>query len=392
MNRIKDIVKFIIHFIIHFIINLLIFPSKEIKSKCLLIIRLDAIGDYILFRNYIKELKQSQKYKDFSITLLGNVVWKELAEELDSEYVDRFIWLDRNKFAKDLFYRFSMLKLITSNGYEVVINPVYSRDFFYTDMIVNLVSAQQKIGNTGNLSNIEKWQKKISDKFYDKLVSTDNEVLFEFSRSKTFFEYILAEKINLDKPHIELKPKALNFRLPDNYVVLFIGASAKYRRWSVENFSKIGSYLNEVFGYNIVLCGGPNDRDESKIFSNYFQGEYLDLIGKTSLVELLYVIYNGSLMIANETSAPHMAVALNMNNIFVISNGNHYGRFTPYPKCMTSSYHVVYHPEIEKDMGNYKKLSNLYGHGSSLDIDEISIETVIHKINNILNKNTGWNL
>ena len=48
-------------------------------------------------------LKKSRKYKGYKITLLGNNSWKDLSEELDIEYVDEFIWLDRNKYNKDFF-------------------------------------------------------------------------------------------------------------------------------------------------------------------------------------------------------------------------------------------------------------------------------------------------
>jgi len=86
------------------------------------------------------------------------------------------------------------------------------------------------------------------------------------------------------------------------------------------------------------------------------------------------------MIVSNETFIPHMAVALGLKNIFVISNGNHFGRFIPYPSEITVSYFPIYHPEIEKNLENYKILSNTYGYGSKLDINEISPEDVIDKI------------
>ena len=97
LSKLKAAIKLIIYYFINTRIN----RSKEIKPKSLLLIRLDAIGDYVLFRNYIEILKKSEKYKDFNITLLGNSAWKSLSEELDGEYIDKFIWLDRYKFNKD---------------------------------------------------------------------------------------------------------------------------------------------------------------------------------------------------------------------------------------------------------------------------------------------------
>ena len=371
--------KILIRFLIYYFINLLVLPTKEIKSNSLLLIRLDAIGDYVLFRNYIEILKKSDKYKEYKVTLLGNSAWKSLSEELDSEYVDEFIWLDRNKFSKDFVYRYKKLKEITACGYEVVLSPVYSREFFYADAIVRLIYANEKIGSIGDTSNISAWQKNISYGYYTKLVPEKDELMFEFSRSKEFFENLLHVRLDIKKPHIDLKPKKLPFKLPQKYAILFIGASSSFRKWNIERFARVGEYLKEKHGYEIVLCGAPSDSEDATKFKNNFMGEYIDLVGNTSLVDLLYVIYNGNIIIANETSAPHFAVALEMTNIFVIYNGNHYGRFTPYPKDVSENYHVIYHPMIEQDLDDYKKLSNSYGFGSNLDINEISTENFIQK-------------
>ncbi len=376
--------KTLIKFIIFYCIDLTIKPSKEIQQKSLMIIRFDAIGDYILFRNFIEVLKKSEKYRDYKITLLGNNAWKSLSKELDSEFVDEFIWLDRNKFHKDFLYRYKKLKEITACGYEVVISSVYSREFSYADAIVKLIHANEKIGSVGDFSNIRVWQKNISDKYYTKLVDAKNDLMFEFSRNKEFFENLLHVRLDIIQPYIDLKEKKLSFELPKKYAILFIGASESYRKWNIEGFTKVGEYLKEKYGYEIVLCGASSDTDDAFKFRKYFSGEYIDLVGKTSLIDLLYVIYNGNLMIANETSAPHLAVALEMTNVFVIYNGNHYGRFTPYPKNVSENYHVIYHPKIETDLDDYKKLSNSYGYGSNLDINEINVEFVKEKISKVL--------
>ena len=147
-------------------------------------------------------LKKSRKYKGYKITLLGNNSWKDLSEELDIEYVDEFIWLDRNKYNKDFFYRYKKLKEVVSKGYEVVLSPMYSREFFVGDTIVNLVHADKKIGSSGDISNIRIWQKKISDKYYSNLISAKTGTMFEFNRNKEFFENLLNVKLDIVKPNI----------------------------------------------------------------------------------------------------------------------------------------------------------------------------------------------
>jgi len=366
-------------------VNLLVFSSKEIKPKSILFIRLDAIGDYVMFRNFIKELKDNQEYKNYNITLLGNNAWKDLAEELDSDYIDSFIWLDRKRFNRDFIYRYKKLTEVTLQGYEVILSPVFSREFFYADAIVKLVKAKEKIGSIGDLSNIKRWQKYISDKYYDKLIKADENIIFEFYRNKEFFENLSGESISITKPSISLSERELPISLPSSkYAVIFLGASADFRQWPVSSFAKVAQFLVDDYQFEIILCGAPAEQKSAKQFKNIFTRKCVDLVGKTSLFELLYVLQGAELLLSNETSAPHFAVALEMKNVFVISNGNHYGRFTPYPKAVSEDYHVIFHPEIEKDLDDYKKLSNNYGFGSGLNINEISVESVKRKINDVL--------
>jgi ADP-heptose:LPS heptosyltransferase len=382
-SHIKVFIKFFLHNIIDFLVLLQCRIKNQVRHniKQILLIRLDAIGDYILFRNFIEVLKRDSKYSDYRITLLGNIVWKDLAENLDKNYIDNFIWIDIKKFSRNLFYRYKKMIEIIPNNYELLIHPTYSRTYD-ADKIVNVVNAKIKIGSIGDFSNIKKWQKKISDKYYTLLIPAKKEIMFEFYRNKEFFGKLLDEEIKISKPCIKI-PENYDFslKLPDlDYAVLFISAYSDIRKWSVRNFAELAKWIKNNLNYEIVLCGGKEDIKEVNIFEEIYGNHYLNLVGKTTLTDLIFILKNSKMIVSNETFIPHMAVALGLENIFVISNGNHFGRFIPYPSEITTSYFPVYHPEIEKNLGNYKGLSNTYGYGSKLDINEISIEDVINKI------------
>lgn len=376
--------KIIIQFFIYFLIDIFISSSKTIKPKSLLLIRIDGIGDYILFRNFIKIIKRDSKYKDYSITLLGNVSWRSLCEELDSEHLDNCIWLNRDKFSKDIFYRYKKLQELASTGYEVIISPVYSREYFMGDNIIKHVNANEKIGSCGDCTNMKKWQRNISDKYYNTLISARDDVIFEFSRNKEFFENLLENKINIFKPSIKKQKNNLKYKLPDKYAVFFIGASIDFRKWSIENFVEIGNYLNEHYSYDIVLCGTSADIEKANHFEDKYNDKALNLVGKTSLVELLTIISSGDLILSNDTSAAHLAVSSEIPNTFVISNGNTYGRFVPYPEEISRNYHAIYHPDIDNNLDNYKKISSSYGFRTNLNINQISFDKVKKKIDRVL--------
>ena len=103
--------------------------------RSLLIVQIEGIGDYILFRNFLEALKTSERYKGYSITFCGNESCKDIALAFDSQTVSNFIWIKNNSFKRHLFYRFASLAKIRKKGFEVVINPVYSRDSILEDSI-----------------------------------------------------------------------------------------------------------------------------------------------------------------------------------------------------------------------------------------------------------------
>ena len=377
----KQFFKFIFFKIIDFFAKSKV---NEKKAKSLLLVRIDAIGDYILFRNFIEILKNSEKYGEYKITLLGNVLWKQLALEFDKKYVDNFIWLDSGKLEKNFIYRFKKLKELSRNKYDIIINPVFSRHFFFDDAIVKIIDADKKIGSRGDVTLTRKWLKKISDKYYTELVPAQEKITFEFFRNKEFFENLLGEKLDIIKPFIPLQNKILHFDLPENYAILFIGAKARKRKWDVRNFVEIAKFLKTGYGYEIVLCGGPADKDDAMRFSEFSDFKYIDLVGKTSLIDFFYVVARSSIMVSNETVAPHIAVAFGVRHIFVVSNGNHFGRFTPYPEQIHSGYYPVYHPEIEKNRNDFELLCKLYGNGSDLNINDIAVQMLKEKIKMVL--------
>lgn len=365
-------------------------PHKQDKS--IILMRLDAIGDYLLFRNFIEILKNSMKFKEYKITLLGNIRWKNLAEFLDSKYIDNFIWIDPAKFNKNPLYKFKTLKELSKYSWEILINPVYSRTFDM-DLLVKVIKAEEKIGSIGNLSNIKKWQKKISDKYYHKLLPATEEIIFEFYRNKEFFENLLEEKIDISKPFIDdndLNKIELNVKLPPKFFLIFLGGGAKFRRYSVDNWIRIVKKIHSNYSIPIVLCGGHSEVNDSLKFIEKYSKNIINIVNKTSLTEMIKIVEKAELVLSNESFVPHLCVALN-KQVIVVSNGNHFGRFTPYPKSMTKNYYAIYHPEVEKDLENYEKLSNAYQFISKLNINEIDYEKVISKIEEVLNFNFSIN-
>lgn len=364
------------------------FFIKKLRSKDnfpnILLIRLDSLGDYILFRNFIPELQKSSRFANHKLTLLGNEKWKEIAESLDNDYMDDFIWID----PKDLmnFKKcFHLLNNISKRKFRYIINPTISRSFYIDDLLIKSLDAKIKIGCSGDYFNISVTEKRKSDKFYDELIEIDNEKKFEFYRNKDFFEKLLQRKIELEKPFINL-PDNFNDNLNENkYALIVPGAGNPNRQWSPDNFKYVINHLLLEYKLTIYITGSIQEKNLCDDLSKLHKTDKVfNLAGEISSIELLRLIKDSKIMISNETGPVHIAALLKTNAI-CISNGNTLFRFNPYPDEISTSIKYIYPETIKNNYNNPEKVEK-YWDGSDLDMNEITKEEVIREIDNILKK------
>lgn len=380
-----NIYRFLIYLLIDFIIS---FYKQEKKNNSLLLIRLDLIGDYLLFRNFLEVIRESEKFKNYHITLLGNEIWKSLAEKFDKEFVDEFIWINRNKFNNNFFYKFKVLKKIYLKGFETVIECSYSREILFGDVIVKTSRAQNRIGSSGANDSYVKWKRNlITNKYYNHIIPARNDIIFEFERNKEFFSQILNQKITINKPYLSIEKVENKFSYLKNFIIVFPGATQKKRKWSTDKFAEVINYIISEYKLLIVIAGSKKDTVlAKKILSKVNYNLIEDLTGKTDLPQLAKLISKAKLLISNETGAIHFAAILNTPFI-CISIGNHFGRFHPYPDEMVVKEEYIFPDEIKKSLNYPNYLKTKYGYGSNLNINEISANDVIIKVDKFLRNN-----
>lgn len=380
-------VKFfnILRFLLYKAVNLTFFLIPQIKSpKTLLLIRLDSIGDYILVRDFIRIIKKSKKFYDYKITLCGNILWKDIALTFDSEIIDEFIWIDRKKFNDNPFYKFNVLKQVYRKGFEVAIDTTYSREILYGDSIVNTSRAKEKIGSAGSLDSYMRWKRILfTNKYYTNLIPHSPKNLFEFYRNKEFFENIFQEKTGLIKPSLNCSKIEINLPTSKKYAVIFPGAQEKKRRWASMNFEVVIEQLIKKYRLEIIIAGSLSDSAISRrMLKCHNSKECFDMTGKTTLPQLAKLISQAQILISNETSAVHFAAAVGTPFI-CISNGNHYGRFNPYPEEMNIKCRYIYPEDIEKNLSDQTYLEK-YRFDSNLDINSISSDKILKVLPELL--------
>ncbi|MDB5009841.1 MAG: lipopolysaccharide core biosynthesis protein [Mucilaginibacter sp.] len=312
-----------------------LFAKLRKPEKRLLIIKTDAIGDYILFRNFISIVNHSEKYKGYEIHLMGNKLWKEIVLNYDINYINKVFLINPD----DLYYSpLKTLKLgwhLFRKNYLVVLHPTHARTLI-ADGLAGLTAAKQIIGFDGDNQRILAKYKVKTDKFYTERLYHPESLSFEFDRSKFFFETILKKSIEINGPTIPV------YSTIKNGIIIFPGAGVVKRSWETDNFLALIKLIQQQTSQPVYLAGGPSEIGIGNYLEeNLPRGSVVNKIGKTSLPQLIELIGEASLVIANETSAIHIAAATKTNAVCILGGG-HFERFAPYPEYIINKPACVY--------------------------------------------------
>jgi ADP-heptose:LPS heptosyltransferase len=112
--------------------------------------------------------------------------------------------------------------------------------------------------------------------------------------------------------------------IPGEYVVLNIGATKPANRWSVDGFAGLAGMLRRRHNVSCVLTGGPEDVPMAQSIQDASAEGIYNMVGKTSLAELIDVIDGGTAMVTCDTGPMHLAVALGKRVVALFGPSDHH--------------------------------------------------------------------
>lgn len=118
-------------------------------------------------------------------------------------------------------------------------------------------------------------------------------------------------------------------RLPTDQPVLAINPcssrrSRNWRNWPIERYAEIADYAARQYGYQVVLTGGPSteERKFASAITRATETIPINLVGKTSLKEMLAVLKRASAVVSPDTGPAHMATAVGTPVIGLYAGSN----------------------------------------------------------------------
>jgi ADP-heptose:LPS heptosyltransferase len=306
------------------------------RDRTLLLIRLDEIGDYLLFRNQLEAYKASARWKSYRITLLGNERWRDLFTALDQPTVDDTIWVNKDRYLEDAPYRMAIWKQLRAGGFETVVAPSCMRPLLLDDLCM-LAAAPLHSFASVNINVHECWNR-LSDSLYTSLFKPSRSLMHEFDFNAEFSTWVSANRYPGNRPCIAMRPAALG---QGAYTICFVGASIRSKRWPAKRWLEFIALHRRHFSGRIVLAAGSSTA-ELKMAQEIQQRTGAESVaGKLTLWELLHWIAAAQAVVTNDTMAAHMSVSLNRPTV-IIANGTNYMRFSEYSHAGITQVAAVY--------------------------------------------------
>jgi ADP-heptose:LPS heptosyltransferase len=380
------------HFIrlgINYIIQSLLFcvPRKDLQ-KAVLVIKIDALGDFVIFVPSL--VRYRSVFPEKKITLLvSSRINKEIASRLIGSYVDEILLIDDKRFAKNFFYRLLFSLKLYREHFETVIYPVYFRRFI-GDFLTKVVKANHVIGFAGY--RIQEDDDRSFSDHYTTLITLPPEITNEFYKHKYLLEQLSPNTIfdayepffPLQKEDKENAQKLLRTHgVPSTYAVVFPGSGSPIRNWPVEKFKEIIEHLHTL-DTHVVLCGSKEESLIAKKIISLFENtsSITDLSGSTSSIfQLAAIIEQSKLYIGGDTGPTHISAAVGAPTVCLMGGGV-FMEFFPYGNLDKNR--VVYDKSMTCMNDNWKCSENNPFGAPAPCIENIKPKDVINEINSLL--------
>jgi heptosyltransferase-2 len=131
----------------------------------------------------------------------------------------------------------------------------------------------------------------------------------------------LERKINVSEAGNILKKFVSDTRKP----VIGIAPGATYgpaKKWLPDRFAETADRLSREFSAQTIIMGGKADQETAQAVLKSAKSPMINLCGKTTLYEAIYLISQCRLFISNDSGLMHVAGALNIPTVAIFGSTN----------------------------------------------------------------------
>jgi ADP-heptose:LPS heptosyltransferase len=296
-------------------------------DKGIIIIKLEKIGDFVLFVAYQLDLVSYYRQKGLKVSI---VVSKPNDELIDNSLYESLYIFNLDDIRNNVLRIFKWLRIFIRFKFETVIVFTHSPSIFHFGLSY-LISSRTKI-----ISSPDQLNSKVAN-FVVRILFDEIEVnqTNELSKNKIFVESILGKQLEFKLANFDyIRQDKLNL-IDKKFIAISPTAGWLKRAWSKSNFISLINSITGETDYAVILFGTKAEQLYCEQIKLECGGTVHNFAGKLSIKDYVKYLRSATAFIGNESGGSHLAFALGID-VFCILGGGHFGRFFPYDQDFLS--------------------------------------------------------
>ncbi len=297
-------------------------PLDLSEVRSVLVVRLDEIGDGVMFTPFLRELRRL--LPQAHITLVVKPANRNLIELCP--YVSEVLtyspqmrpWL-RPLLLPGRALRFAR-KHLRHQRYDLAVVPRWETDSWYATYVAFFSGARWRVG----FSEKSTWRKQRLNRGFDRLLThavDDQDVKHQTVHNLDLITY-LGGDVEDERLELWLDPQdeAIAAEILADYgacpgdILVGLGLSGGHnplgRQWPLENFTALARWIRDEYRGRVVLVGGRGEEPLGEAMQQALGPTVINAIGKTTLRQMAALLKRCDAYVGNDSGPMHVASAM----------------------------------------------------------------------------------
>jgi heptosyltransferase-2 len=299
-------------------------PNSELLKHCnrILVVQPDLIGDVVLTSPLLRELRSL--YPESWITLVVEPQVLNLMEHCP--YLNEVLTYDCKKWRSKEHWTYFLSAVGLScrhliwRKFDIAIFPHWDCDRYYGTMAAYLSGAIYRISYSETVNR----EKRVANRNYDLLLThalEESEVRHEVRQKlcilRTFNYVPTSEALEVwltqdDEAFASQFLQSHRQRVGAPLIAMCTGASFPSKMWPIDRFLQVAWWLVTTHDAEILLVGGPSDRQDGEQLKSRLGHRLINSAGLTTIRQAAALLKRCQLYVGNDTGPMHLAAAVGL--------------------------------------------------------------------------------
>lgn len=368
-------------------VNFFIRSSHHNNKKSVVIVSNLGLGDAMDFICIADKYNILFSKEEYEITLICSPAsYDVLKSETNFDYYIKYNLNNVFSNSINIFKRIKAILFFGKTKYNILIDQMWPFTVLPASLFLsNIIDADKKIicVNKAALQFSYNYIKKVYTDIYDvcdvKISNIEmyNYLPYYISDFDENFKKITYKKTNDVK---------LSFKLPSKYYIVFPSSTSFKKNWEEEKYVGLIKRIYKRTKMPVLFCGTNSDSDVvNNVIKSLNSNMYINILGKTNMLEFIDVIKRASYVITNDTGAYHVAV-INEVPVTIITGGYTFDSFVKY-NFKGNNYRKPY--IVSKNLGCFNcHLKCIYKSSSKFPcLSDISVDEAYNVVSKMIDEN-----